>query len=223
MAVLTRIAGLVRGLAAGNYPEGKEEQQLAVNTRGDLIVAQGQPVLAEMVRMGNTWGVIGAVTAALTAVPTVTAGLSLWNGEAGAGKSYIIDAFGALEVVTDATQENSLALFAMVSKLGSVAAPTDAALVKSSMIGANYGGLARHVAGGTVVDNGWQPHGPTSPAGGSAFAGDVWRVTEAVVNGLYVVPPGTQFNIVCAKTVATASQIRYYMRWHEAQLAVATS
>jgi hypothetical protein len=215
--MLIKIAGRVRGFFAGNYGENKEDEQIVLNNRGDQSVVQGLPELTELVRLGDSWGVMGAVTAALTAVPTTTSGHSLYNNEPANGKCYAIDSFGALEVVTDATQQNSLALFAMNGLVGSVAAPTDAALTRSSMVGKAYGGRARTVAGGTVVDNGWQPHGPSAP-GATAFAGGVWRVHEAPARGLYLVQPGGQFNVVCAKTVATASQIRYFIRWHEVQL-----
>lgn len=215
--MLVKFAARVRGMFAGNYAENKEDEQIIINNRGDQCVAQGLPELTELVRLGDSWGILSAVTAALTAFPGVTAGHSLWNGEPANGKCYAIDSIGCVEVVTDATQQNSLALFAMNSVVGSVTAPTDAALTKSSMVGKNYGGRARSLAGGTVVDNGWQPHGPSAP-GATAFAGGVWRVTEALVRGLYLVQPGGQFNIACAKTVATASQIRYFIRWHEVQL-----
>jgi hypothetical protein len=216
--MLIKIAGRVRGLFAGNYPENREDEQLHLNTRGDQIMAQGLPELTELVRLGDSWGIVSAATAALTAFPTTTAGHSLFNNEPATGKCIAIDSFGCVEVVTDATQQNSLALFAMNSTVGSVAAPTDAALTRSSMVGKIYGGRARTVAGGTVVDNGWQPHGPSTP-GATAFAGAVWRVTEAAARGLYLVQPGGQFNIAVAKTVGTASQIRYFIRWHEVQLA----
>jgi len=215
--MLLKIAGRVRGMFAGDYPENREDEQLIINTRGDLAVAQSLPALTELVRLGDSWGIISAATAALTAVPTTTAGHSLYNNEPSNGKVYAIDSFGCVEIVTDATQQNSLALFAMNGTIGSVAAPTDAGLTRSSMVGKSYGGRARTVAGGTVVDNGWQPHGPSAP-GATAFAGAVWRVHEANVNGLYLVQPGGQFSIAAAKSVATASQIRYFIRWHEVQL-----
>lgn len=189
----------------------------ATNTAGQLRVAQGIPMLTEVVKMGGSYAVLGASTAALTAVPTTTAGHGLYNGESDDGKCYVIDSFGTVEIVIDATQANSIALFAMLNK-GRVTAITDAGLTRASFSGETYGGLARTAAGGTVVDEGWQPFGPATPAGGSALAGDVWRVTEAKVNGLYLVKPGHLFSIACAKVAATASQIRYFIRWHEVQI-----
>lgn len=189
----------------------------SLNAAGALRVVQASPMLTEMVKYGATYAFLGAATAALTAVPGTTAGHSLWNGESDGGKSYIIDSFGTLEIVVDATQSNSIALFALLNK-GRQASITDAGLTRASFSGESYSGLARTAAGGTVVDEGWQPFGPATPQGGSALAGNIWRVVEAKVNGLYLVKPGHLFSIACAKAAATASQIRYFIRWHEVQI-----
>lgn len=216
--MMMKIAGRIRGFFAGNYPENDEEAQLILNNRGDQLIAQALPELTELVRLGGSWHILGATTAALTAVPSTTAGHSLWNGEPDTGKCYAIDSFGCVEVVTDATQQNSLALFGMMS-VGKIATPTDTGLVKASLSGrAPSGTLAKTVAGATTLAaDVWTPHGPSAP-GATAFAGGVWRVHEAQVRGLYLVRPGGQFNVAAAKTIATASQIRYFIRWHEVQL-----
>lgn len=210
------IFGRVRGALRDVF--AVSDQKPALADGGELLVAQGLPELTEVVKLGQSLHILSAATAALTAVPTTTAGHSLWNGEGGGGKSYVIDSFGTVEIVTDATQQNSLALFAMMNK-GQIAAPSDAGLTRGSMSGAPYRGRSRTVAAASVTDDGWTPHGPASP-GATAFAGAVWRVTEFNARGLYVVPPGHQFSIAAAKTVATASQIRYFIRWHEVQLAL---
>lgn len=216
MGTEVNILGRVRGALRDVFSAG--DQQPVLSDGAEQIVVQGLPELTELVRLGGSWHILGGATAALTAVPTTTAGHSLWNGEAQGGKSYAIDSFGCVEIVTDATQQNSLALFAMANK-GLIAAPTDAALSVGSMSGKNYGGFAKTVAGATVVNDVWTPHGPASP-GAAAFAGGVWRVTEASVRGLYLVRPGGMFSVAAAKTVATASQIRYFIRWHEVQISL---
>lgn len=64
----------VRGLVAQLFAEGEEDQILQLNNRGDLMVAQALPPLA-----GQSWQVSSSAgVAALTALPTTTAGLSLW-------------------------------------------------------------------------------------------------------------------------------------------------
>lgn len=220
MALKAQIVARIRGIVAPFFAEGDEQQSPQINPRGDLCITQSLPELTELVRLGDSWSVVGAASAPLTAVPTTTAGLSLWNGEPmGTGKCYAIDSFGTVEIVTDATQQNSLALFALNTK-GAFAAPTDLAQTKGSMSGRVYGGKARTVVA-TVTDDGWAPHGPSAP-GATAFAGGVWRVHEALVRGLYLVPPQGLFSVAAAKTVATAAQIRYFIRWHEVKVTYAT-
>lgn len=193
------------------------DQPLQANNRGDLLTAPSLPEIASLVSLGRSWHILSAATAALTAVPTTTAGHSLQNGEAvGSSVVYLIDSFGTVEIVTDATQQNSLALFAMVNK-GATTAMTDAGLTRGSLNGRAYDGRAKTQAGATVVNDIWTPVGPSTP-GATAFAGAVWRVTECRYPGLFQIPAGYQFNVACAKTVGTASQIQYFIRWHEVAL-----
>lgn len=219
MSLITRIAGLVRDQFAPDYAKDSEVQQFGMTNRGEMVMVQGLPELTECVRLGGSWQSISAVTAALTAVPSTTSGISLWNGEPDNGKCYAIDSFGTVEVVTDATQQNSLALFASMSVGKITTAPTDAGLVKASLSGRPASATSAKVAAGatTLAADVWTPHGPSAPAN-TAFAGAVWRVHESPVRGLYLVRPGGMFSIAAAKTVATASQIRYFVRWHEVQI-----
>jgi hypothetical protein len=217
--MLIKIAGRVRGLFAGNYGENKEDEQFHVNNRGDQLIAQGLPVQTELVRLGDSWAVMSAAgIAALTALPTTVAGLTLWNGESGGGKSYVIDSVGNSEIVVDATQSNMTALFVMLGK-PPVAAPTDAALAIRSLSGRTYGGRARTVVGGTVVNDGWFPAGSSAPAAPAA-AGSAWKQIDWPLNGLYIIPPGGSFNIHAVKVAATAAQNLLTIRWHEVQLIV---
>lgn len=215
MSMEVEILGQVRGLTVPAYAEGTE-RRVGITPRGEQLVAAGLPPLAELVRQGGSWQILSAATAALTAVPSTTAGHSLWNGEADTGKVYFIDSFGCVEIVTDATQQNSIALFAAM-EAGKFTAPTDAALTKASLSGCNPNQTSARTVAAATVAGVWTPHAPTPPSN-TAFAGAVWRTTEYSANGLYMVRPGGLFSIAVAKTVATASQIRYFIRWHEVQL-----
>ena len=216
-----KILGLVRGLFAGNYPDGDENKQLTINNRGDQLVVQALPELTELVRLGGSWQVMLATgIAALTAVPTTVAGLSLWNGEAGGGPCYAIDSFGSVEAVVDATQADPTALFAM-NNVAPVAAPTATALTIRGMSGNVYGGKARPVTTLTVTNDGWFPHGaeaqtPLAPA----VAGAIWKVNEVKARGQYLVKPGGMFNINAVKLAAAAAQQFFFIRWHEVQIIV---
>jgi hypothetical protein len=217
--MLMKIVGRVRGLFAGNYPENREEEQFHLNSRGDQIVVQGLPELTELVRLGDSWQVANATgQAALTALPTTVAGLTLWNGEPATGKSYAIDSFGSWEAVVDATQTDVTAIFACNNKTP-VTAPTDAALAIRSLSGKSYGGKARTVAGGTIVNDGWFAHGAPGAQMAAAAAGANWKVNEIICRGLYLVPPGGAFNVQAVKAAAAAAaQQFFFVRWHEVQV-----
>jgi hypothetical protein len=218
-----KIAGRVRGLFAGNYPENREDEQFHLNTRGDQIVVQGLPELTELVRLGGSWQVATSTgQAALTALPTTVAGLSLWNGDPATGKCYAIDSFGSWEAVVDATQTDVTAIFACNNK-PPVTTPTDAALAIRSLSGRTYGGKARTLAGGTITNEGWFPHG-TSGQMAAAAAGANWKVNEVMCRGLYLVPPGGMFSVQAVKAAAAAAaQQFFFIRWHEVQLAYVAS
>ena len=216
--MLIKIAGRVRGLFAGNYPENREDEQIHVNSRGDLIVAQSMPERAEIVRMGDSWQVAtSSAIAPLTAAPTTTGALNLWNGEQSNGKTYVIDRVQVFEIVVDATQPNSTAVFAMLVR-PPVATPTDAALTLRSLSGRNaYSGRARTTVNASVTNDGWFPIGTSAPTAAAA-AGSAWKVTDIALNGLYLVPPGGQFCVHAVKAAATAGQCQF--SFHEVQMIV---
>ena len=165
---------------------------------------------------------MGAAVALVTAVPTTTAGFSLWNGETGPNaKSYVMDSAGIMDVVADATQTDQTAIMGMMNRTP-VTAPTDAALTIRSLSGRSlYSGKARTLAAGSVTDDGWLPLG-NSNAGAAAAAGSLWKIQDVPLRGLYIIPPGGMFSIVGIKVAAAAAGSRYFMRWHEVVLPVVT-
>ena len=214
--MLIKMAARVRGIFSGNYPENREDEQVHVNSRGDMVIAQGLPELTEIVRLGDSWQVQSASgVTALTAIPGTTAGLSLWNGEPATGKCYAIDSFGSSEQVVDATQTDVTAIFAMNNRTP-VTAPTDAALSIRSLSGKIYGGKARTVAAGSVTNEGWFPHGTPGSQMAAVAAGANWKVNEVLCRGLYLVAPGGMFSVVAVKAAAAAAaQQFYFVRFHE--------
>ncbi len=220
--MLLKIAGRVRTLNPGNYPDNDEDQQFHLNPRGDQIIAQGLPELAELVRLGGSWQVASTTgQAALTALPTTTAGLSLLNNEPTTGKVYAIDSAAIWEGVVDATQSDQTALFAMLNKQGS-ALPTagTAETGLTSLSGRlNYDGSASAKRGATVVNDNWFPCGTSAPSGVTAVAGAIWKVTDVPLKGLYMVRPGSAFSIQAVKVAGAASQMFFAIRWHEVLMA----
>jgi hypothetical protein len=217
--MMTKTAAIVRGRDARVYAEGREDQQVEMNPRGDLIVAQGLPELTELVRLGASWQ-INATTgqAALTALPTTTAGLTLVNNEPATGRLYAIDSFGSAEEVIDATQTDVTALFAMINKRTSTA--PSAGTLETTFISLsgrpNYDGDATVRRGATVTNDGWTPHGTPGAQMAAVAGGANWKVNEALVRGLYLVPPGGAFSVQTVKAAAAAAaQQFFFIRWHE--------
>jgi hypothetical protein len=157
--MISKISGRVRGFFAGNYPENREDEQFHLNTRGDQLIAQGLPELTELVRLGWSWQAKNTTgLAAATGLPTTTAGLSLWNGEADTGKCYAIDSVAMWEGVVDATQSDQTSFFACLNK-GKVTSPGNT-LTPVSLAGrATYDGAAQVFPGGTVVNDPVNGHG----------------------------------------------------------------
>lgn len=224
--MLVKIAGRVRGLFAGAYPENREDEQLHLNTRGDQIIVQGMPELTEIVRMGGSWQAQSTTgQAALTALPTTTAGFSLLNNESDTGVCYAIDSFGSWEAVLDATQTDVTAIFAMANKLTSALASggTAETTLRSLSGKPNYGGTATTLRGATVVNDSWFPHGSNTGQMAAAAAGANWKVNEVQARGLYLIPPGSTFSIQAVKAAAAAAaQQFFFIRWHEVQLTFRT-
>lgn len=220
-----KILGMVRGLFAPNYPESDEDKQFAMNTRGEQLVSQGLPELVEIVRLGFSWQVSSTTgQAALTALPTTTAGLTIRNNDPAGGVTLVIDSFGSVEEVIDATQTDVTALFAMLNARGDTApsAGTAETAIKSlSGRGAGGTGSALVSRGMTVTNNGWFPHGTPGAQMAPVAGGANWKVNEALVRGMYLVPPGGAFSIQAVKAAAAAAaQQFFFFRWHEVQLIV---
>lgn len=214
------IQGVVVGRASPNYTED-QTAEISVDNMGLIQVAQALPELSGIVRLGQSYQVALATgLAALGVLPTTVAGLSLWNGEPATGKCYVIDSFGSWEAVADATQEDNTAIFAM-NNVTPVTAPTATALTIRSLSGRIYGGKGRPVSALTVTNDGWFAHGAEAQSSSipSSITGDVWRINEAKVRGLYLVPPGGCFNVQAVKAAAqAAAQHFFFIRWHEVQI-----
>jgi hypothetical protein len=217
MMLLQKIVARVRGTNDGNYPENREEEELQVSSYGDLIVSQSLPSKAELVRLGESWQVMGAASTGLTAVPTTAGLLTLWNGEPGNGKVYAIDTVACFRPIIDVTTIDMFTVFAQIIRMP-MAAPTDAALSIRSLSGRyTYGGRARTVATSTTLANRWDTLGTSAPKA-SALGGTAWECLEFDLLGRYIITPGSAFTLSAAEITATASALRFTIRWHELQI-----
>jgi hypothetical protein len=221
MATEVSIFGQVRGAVRQFFTSPQQDVRPALGDGAEILTCEGLPPLTEIVRQGFSWQALNTTgIAAVTALPTVTAMLTLTNLDA--VKSYVIEALGALQVVTDATQSDTTVLLAMLNHKNS-AVPSAGAVLANTLVQSlsgksGYSGQAVLRSGATVVNDGWFPHFcPQSTV--PTFAGDNFKVQEATVRGLYIVPPGSSFSMQIMKTAAAAAlQHLAYMRWHEVNL-----
>jgi hypothetical protein len=221
--VFGRIRQLLQGIDAGSPGD---DEQIALNDQFEQLIAQGAPPYSEIVRMGRSFVVsTTAAVAAAAAIPSTTAGFSLYNNEPDGGRTYVLDFISANGVATAAAAGHAqlLALIGQVRE----AAPTNSALVPKKLNG--YGGgspdtKARTILTGsalpatTGIAADWFPVGQgieRAAATSVPGAGLSWEA-----QGRILVPPGRYFAMhVLADT--TASTFQMAIAWHERQLRLA--
>src|SRR5688500_9021624 len=96
----TSVYGLVRGGSTPNYSDG-DDSKLALNNRGDAIIAAGLPPRTEIVRLGKSWSCAIPTGSAYTNVadmPTTRGELALFNGDS--QRSYVIDSIWMLSLTS---------------------------------------------------------------------------------------------------------------------------
>lgn len=220
--MITKIAGRVRGLFAGNYPENREDEQAHLNPRGDLIVSAGLPERSELVRMGQSWGAQIPSASAFTFVagwPTTRSELSLQNTDQAGGKSFIIDRVWMINITSMAAAQPVALLGQLVPSVPLPAVIADnTAILRQCLTGnkTNYAGKGALIMAGTslAVANKWFALGNGIVAAPTTNLG---VAIEANVYGKYLVPPGAAFATAgLAGTAAGTALIG--IEWHEVQL-----
>jgi hypothetical protein len=214
MGLGVEVLKFVRRVAPNAYAAGMAQPHM--NSRGEGLVAQALPERSEIVRLGESYGIIAATAVApVVALPTTTAQLSLWNGEPDGGKSYIIDSLIGM-VAVSAAAATGVGFAGMLNK-GRVTKPTNdlaPATAAFGLAGHQYSGKAYVDLAATVVDDGWHPIG-------SAVVGPASQIAlpfEALVYGIYIVPPGGMFSMAVLANTATTITAKQGLRWHEVQL-----
>ena len=214
--------GTTKGAAELYNNNASQEIETLYNSRGDMLVAQSLPDMAELVRMGNVWSMRTATGSAFNAVaafPTTLAATTLYNGEAAGGKSYIIlSAFCSTIVTAAAATQYSLICQVTPSALGISTAPTHSAtttLLTSNSGKTTYAGLAKRAVNVTTFfTDGWQVIGTQ----GGGAAANVGLGVYADLKGMFVIPPGGSFGLnVVAGTVNTDGTV-VGCTWAEVQL-----
>lgn len=210
------IYGFVREASIPDYGAGATSQ-IAINDRGELLVAQALPPKAEIARLGRTWSCTIPTGSAYTNVadmPTTRAELALYNGYATTGPTLVIDSVWFISL-TSVTAAAGVTLIYQVA--GAAAALTDnTAILINSPVGLTYGGLAkRALAVTTMTANKWAALA-SAPAGAAASIG---LGVVAQVDGAIQVRPGATLGLNAVIGTATGTSL-IGVAWHEVQLPI---
>lgn len=187
-----------------------EEVDVKVGVGGGLNVSQYLPSEATLTALGCGWQICNPTAKGCVVVkPSIAALLTLWNGEQGGGKSYIISRIYAHQLAGATT--SSFALWACVH----VATTTlDGDLTNAYFAStrgiATYGGNAKVDIDETVADDGWFPWTASVPG-----TVDDGPTVVADVFGRMIIPPQ------CSISLHVVGQTGSYIvgfHWYEVQL-----
>ncbi len=229
------ILAQVRGLVRQYFTASQASIQPMLGDGGELLINQTLPERSELVRLGKSWGAAIPTGSAFTpaaAWPTAACNLTMYNGEAPGGPSYVIDRVWATMITGGMT--GPMALLGQIVPVGAVAAGlagatgsfTDASTVLKWQLSGRlsaYAGNAKFVvsSGNAGVTNKWFQLGPSSPLVTANAGGVVVGLgVEANLFGRIIVPPGAYFNLMNASGQATGTGIAG-IDWHEIQLSLA--
>lgn len=195
------------------------EKKLEANEYGELLAAQGLPPYVEMARLGGGFSLIATTAvAALVVRPSTVAALTLWNGEAATGKSYVIDRAFTHCLVSGA-ESGRFGIWLCLHPSGT-ARPGDTDITASATnftgnTGKTYNGLAACDVGDTVVDNGWFPWGNSADY---ELTGVLPGASiDADVGGRLIVPPSGAISITVVGSMADATFCSGFS-WYEVVL-----
>ena len=206
----------VRRLVTTSYSDS--DSPIAINPRGDSLVAQSLPRKTELARLGNSWSITTPLANAfqpVAALPTTRAEMVLYNGDA--LKSYVIDSV----FVIGAT---SIGVAGVITLLGQLVpsgtAPTDnaAVLVNSRSCRSNYGGKARKAIANTAfgIADKWEVLGNSALSSATTAIG---LAAYADVEGGFIVPPGGLFLANAIAGTAGGTCVIGIV-WHEVELSL---
>ncbi len=200
---------------------GNIVQNGKTSEEGGILVSQVYSPEIELARRGNGLSAMTtSAVAALVARPTTLAIATLANDEPAGGKSYIMEAAMAFNLVSTALAEGA-SIWLCVHPVGSSEAITDNISARGNMTGKPVvnPGLSKFGTEDTVADDGWFPWGPHLPITlvGVTPSGAI----VAPIDGKIIIPPTARISIQVVAGLATDT-FTVGFRWYEEQMAVNT-
>ncbi len=194
-----------------------EEVDIKATRNGSLEHSARLPYGAAITAKGESWMMMNTTAIAGVVIrPSTVAIVSLWNGEAPGGKSYIIErAFAHCLVATAAA--GFFGIWLCTHHVGNAALATALAIAGGCRGVTNYGGNGVFSYAVTVHDDGWFPWGPGQEAPLAATPG---AMADAEINGRIVIPPTAAISLSVV-TDTTGSTFTAGFHWHEAVIDLA--
>ncbi len=203
------------------YGPNNELMRARASQEGGLLVTPTFSPEIELARRGNGLSAMTtSAVAALVARPTTLAIATLKNDEPGGGKSYIIEAVMAFNLVSTALAEGA-SIWLCVHPVGFTEAITNNITARGNNTGRPAVNPGNSLFGteDTVPDTGWFPWGPHLPITlvGVTPSGAI----VAPVDGKIILPPSAALSIQVVAGLTTDT-FTVGARWNEEQMAVNT-
>ena len=169
-----------------------EDVDIKASRHGSVLASQYLPYGALLTAKGESWSVMATVAVAgLVVRPSTLAMVTLYNGEAPGGKSYIIERAFTHNLVATAAQ-GFFGIWLVTHHVGTAACGVDIAVQGSLRAIANYGGNAQFGIEEAVHADGWFPWGPSVEGTAAAKPGAIACVE---VNGRIIIPPSAMISL----------------------------
>lgn len=203
------------------------DQQATVNDQLELLMANAASPYGEVTRVGRAFEThTTTAIAAVVALPTTAAMLSMWNGEPDNGRSYVVDRVWGLRIVSTTAIASQASLIGCLGQTRVTTLGAASGLARNALNG-NGGADSKSTTflnavaldAVTGVTGNWrvlpgQTGGLKISAGAATVGGDF---VNAEVNGRIIIPPGRAFGVhVFAPLVGETFLCG--IEWHEKKL-----
>jgi len=206
------VLGKVRGINTDQAEEpGSEFLQFALNGQAEQLQAWAATQYQENVRQGRAFWVanaIGTPVAAVTAIPTTAAAISIYNNEPDGGRSYVIDYVWAFNVAVTAVTIFHAGMIGVLGQVREAIPAAGAPVIKcangSGKIDTRCRPVIAALPAGTGLAANWFPIGNTWINSVITLPGHSQIVN---VDGRIICPPGRYFGVNVISSVTTNTYI----------------
>jgi len=206
------IQARVRPQAAAENLADSGQDLAAMNNRRDLLITQSLPERTELARLGTSFAVTqsGTTTSTNAALPTTTAGYTVYNTAQAGGVSVIIDMVTFI-VLTAAAGASGITTVACVNKGAQTALSSPDSNTIATLNGRASSGVSvvATKSGVTITNDGWFALASAPAVGTTSKSSGI----IAYMEGAIIVPPQGQVSFHAIGDGTAAG--KFSLTWHE--------